>query len=102
MGAALTVCTLPGQKPSDRLGPGEVEMGLGIHGEPGHSKESLGTAREVIRSLVHRRVERLPPGCATVGRLCIHVDGHDGRRAGWCTAASCRGSFPRGRVSASW
>ncbi|KAG6676024.1 hypothetical protein I3842_15G133500 [Carya illinoinensis] len=35
MGVALTVCTLPGQVTSDRLGPGKMELGLGIHGEPG-------------------------------------------------------------------
>ncbi|KAF9618405.1 hypothetical protein IFM89_001128 [Coptis chinensis] len=35
MGIALSVCTLPGQISSDRLGPGKMELGLGIHGEPG-------------------------------------------------------------------
>lgn len=30
MGVALTVCTVPGQNPSDRLGPGKMELGLGI------------------------------------------------------------------------
>jgi dihydroxyacetone kinase len=35
MGAALTVCAIPGRVPSDRLaGPG-CELGLGVHGEPG-------------------------------------------------------------------
>nr|CAD1837415.1 unnamed protein product [Ananas comosus var. bracteatus] len=35
MGVALSVCTLPGQVTSDYLGPGLMELGLGIHGEPG-------------------------------------------------------------------
>ncbi|KAG8097969.1 hypothetical protein GUJ93_ZPchr0013g37283, partial [Zizania palustris] len=35
MGIALSVCTLPGQVTSDRLGPEQMELGLGIHGEPG-------------------------------------------------------------------
>ncbi|KAJ3672875.1 hypothetical protein LUZ60_006249 [Juncus effusus] len=35
MGVALSVCTLPGQVTSDRLGPEIMELGLGIHGEPG-------------------------------------------------------------------
>lgn len=30
MGVALTVCTVPGQNTSDRLGPGKMELGLGI------------------------------------------------------------------------
>ncbi|KAF6150762.1 hypothetical protein GIB67_020845 [Kingdonia uniflora] len=35
MGVALSVCTLPGQVTSDRVGTGKMEIGLGIHGEPG-------------------------------------------------------------------
>ncbi|EPS65311.1 hypothetical protein M569_09467, partial [Genlisea aurea] len=35
MGVALSVCTLPGQPASDRLAAGKIELGLGIHGEPG-------------------------------------------------------------------
>jgi triose/dihydroxyacetone kinase / FAD-AMP lyase (cyclizing) len=30
MGVALSVCTLPGQVTSDRLGPKQMELGLGI------------------------------------------------------------------------
>jgi dihydroxyacetone kinase len=30
MGVALSVCTLPGQVTSDRLGPGKMELGLGL------------------------------------------------------------------------
>ncbi|XP_027357792.1 putative 3,4-dihydroxy-2-butanone kinase isoform X1 [Abrus precatorius] len=41
MGVALTVCTLPGQVTSDRLGPGKMELGLGIHGEPGAAVADL-------------------------------------------------------------
>ncbi|CAH2036110.1 unnamed protein product [Thlaspi arvense] len=35
MGVALSVCSLPGQDASDRLGPEKMELGLGVHGEPG-------------------------------------------------------------------
>lgn len=41
MGVALSVCTLPGQITSDRLGPGKMELGLGIHGEPGAAVADL-------------------------------------------------------------
>ncbi|KAJ0047841.1 hypothetical protein Pint_16828 [Pistacia integerrima] len=41
MGVALSVCTLPGQVTSDRLGPGKMELGLGIHGEPGAAVADL-------------------------------------------------------------
>lgn len=35
LGTALTTCTVPGTAPSDRLDAQTMEMGLGIHGEPG-------------------------------------------------------------------
>ncbi|CAM8910081.1 unnamed protein product [Rhodiola kirilowii] len=41
MGVALSVCTLPGQVTPDRLGPGKMEFGLGIHGEPGAAVTDL-------------------------------------------------------------
>lgn len=41
MGVALSVCTLPGQVTSGRLGPGKMELGLGIHGEPGAAVADL-------------------------------------------------------------
>lgn len=37
MGVALSVCTLPGQVTSDRLGPGLLELGLGIVSDLKHS-----------------------------------------------------------------
>ncbi|KAL6183326.1 hypothetical protein ACLB2K_044737 [Fragaria x ananassa] len=41
MGVALSVCTLPGRVTPDRLGPGKMELGLGIHGEPGAAVADL-------------------------------------------------------------
>nr|CAB3493455.1 unnamed protein product [Digitaria exilis] len=41
VGVALSVCTLPGQETSDRLGPEQIELGLGIHGEPGAAVTEL-------------------------------------------------------------
>ncbi|CAI7896571.1 unnamed protein product [Closterium sp. NIES-53] len=35
MGVGLSVCTVPGGFPSDRLPATKMELGLGIHGEPG-------------------------------------------------------------------
>eukprot|EP00897_Mesotaenium_endlicherianum_P005163 jgi/Mesen1/4675/ME000241S03716 len=35
MGVGLSVATIPGSAVSDRLGPTKMELGLGIHGEPG-------------------------------------------------------------------
>jgi len=41
VGVALSVCTLPGQETSDRLGLEQIELGLGIHGEPGAAVTEL-------------------------------------------------------------
>ena len=35
MGVALSTCTVPGTEQSTRIPPGHIELGLGIHGEPG-------------------------------------------------------------------
>ena len=35
MGVALSTCTVPGSERSTRIPPGHIELGLGIHGEPG-------------------------------------------------------------------
>ncbi|PKU71854.1 putative 3,4-dihydroxy-2-butanone kinase [Dendrobium catenatum] len=48
MGVAFSVCTLPGHVTSDRLGPGLMELGLGIHGEPGAAVADLQTADIVV------------------------------------------------------
>ena len=45
MGVALTSCTVPAAgKPNFDLGPDEMEMGVGIHGEPGRRRVKLGSA----------------------------------------------------------
>ncbi|CAD7699261.1 unnamed protein product [Ostreobium quekettii] len=52
MGVAMDVCTLPGASPSDRLGPDEIELGLGIHGEPGARKAAYHPADAVVQSML--------------------------------------------------
>ncbi|KAG0476310.1 hypothetical protein HPP92_012726 [Vanilla planifolia] len=48
MGVAFSVCTRPGHVTSDRLGPGVMELGLGIHGEPGAAIADLLPADVVV------------------------------------------------------
>ncbi|CAL5442524.1 unnamed protein product [Camellia sinensis] len=48
MGVALSVCTLPGEVTSDRLGPGKMELGLGIHGEPGAAVADIQSVDNVV------------------------------------------------------
>jgi len=57
MGVALTSCTVPAAgTPTFRLGEGEMEMGVGIHGEPGRRRVKLehadAIAEEMIASIV--------------------------------------------------
>jgi dihydroxyacetone kinase len=42
LGVALSTCTIPGTNPSARLNaPQSIEIGMGIHGEPGREKSTL-------------------------------------------------------------
>ncbi|MFF0911934.1 dihydroxyacetone kinase subunit DhaK [Microbacterium enclense] len=53
MGVALTSCTVPAAgRPTFELPEDEMEVGVGIHGEPGRSRVPLASAREVARMLV--------------------------------------------------
>ena len=52
MGVALTSCTVPAAgKPTFQIGPDEMEMGVGIHGEPGRRRVKLGSADDVAGEL---------------------------------------------------
>ncbi|TFB54051.1 dihydroxyacetone kinase subunit DhaK [Cryobacterium sp. TMT1-62] len=53
MGVALSSCTVPAAgKPTFELAEGEMEIGVGIHGEPGRRRVPLAGAAEVARLLV--------------------------------------------------
>ena len=53
MGMALTSCTVPAAgTPTFELGEGEMEVGIGIHGEPGRRRLPMAPAREVAEMLL--------------------------------------------------
>ncbi|MEL4358852.1 MULTISPECIES: dihydroxyacetone kinase subunit DhaK [unclassified Luteococcus] len=53
MGMALTSCTVPAAgKPTFELADDEMELGIGIHGEPGRERRALAPARELAQLLV--------------------------------------------------
>ncbi len=53
MGLALTSCTVPAAgKPTFEIGENEMELGVGIHGEPGRERIPLAPAREIAEMLV--------------------------------------------------
>ncbi|MBN9376164.1 MAG: dihydroxyacetone kinase subunit DhaK [Cellulomonas sp.] len=53
MGMALTSCTVPAAgKPTFDIAEDEMEIGVGIHGEPGRHREKLAPAHEIAQMLV--------------------------------------------------
>lgn len=54
IGAARDTCTLPGREKSERIGRDEVEIGLGIHGEPGVELARFTTSAALIETLAAR------------------------------------------------
>ncbi len=49
MGMALTSCTVPAAgKPTFELGEDEIELGIGIHGEPGMQRSSIKPVDEIV------------------------------------------------------
>ena len=61
MGMALTSCTPPAKgSPLFELGEDEMEMGVGIHGEPGRSREKLASANQIVDELLEAVVTDLP------------------------------------------
>ena len=61
MGIALTSCTVPHVgHPTFDLGDEEMEVGIGIHGEPGRSRVALRPADEIVEMLVEPIVADLP------------------------------------------
>ncbi len=53
MGMALTSCTVPAAgKPTFELPEDHMEIGIGIHGEPGRHREPLTGAKDIARQLV--------------------------------------------------
>ena len=66
MGMALTSCTVPAVgKPTFELGEDEIEIGIGIHGEPGRRRVPLATAGKIAEMLVEPIVSDLPSAAGT-------------------------------------
>jgi phosphoenolpyruvate---glycerone phosphotransferase subunit DhaK len=61
MGMALTSCTVPAAgKPTFELGEDEMEIGIGIHGEPGRERMKLKPAAEIVEMMATAVVDDLP------------------------------------------
>jgi phosphoenolpyruvate---glycerone phosphotransferase subunit DhaK len=61
-GVALTSCATPSKgTPIFELGPDEIEVGVGIHGEPGRRRERHTTASEIVEMILTPILEDLKP-----------------------------------------
>jgi dihydroxyacetone kinase-like protein len=78
-GIALSSCTPPAAgKPIFDLPDGEIELGIGIHGEPGRRREPIRPARELATEMVEAVVSDLQP---TTGKVLAFVNGMGGTPA---------------------
>lgn len=55
MGMAISPCTVPAAgKPGFELSDDEMEIGIGIHGEPGTHRDKIASADEIAKSLLDK------------------------------------------------
>src|SRR5881275_3371456 len=77
MGMALTSCTVPtAGKPTFELGEDEMEIGIGIHGEPGRRRVKLAPADDITEMLTNPVVEDL--GLKSGEQVLAFVNGMGG------------------------
>ena len=73
MGVALTACTPPAKgSPLFELGDDEIEMGVGIHGEPGRERKKLASADEIVDELLDAVVADLPYASGNTVALMVN------------------------------
>jgi len=79
VGVAFAGCTIPGQEePLFTVPPGMMEVGLGIHGEPGVRTEPQRPAREIARLLVETILADAPRDAGS--RAAVLVNGLGGTK----------------------
>ena len=77
MGVALTACTPPAKgSPLFELGGDEMEVGVGIHGEPGRERRKLASSNDITDELLDAVVSDLP--FASGDRVALMVNGLGG------------------------
>ena len=77
MGVAFSSCTVPeAGVPTFEIGPDEMEIGVGIHGEPGRRRAAIQPAISIVRDLMQAILKDLNP---QKGReVLLHVNGFGG------------------------
>jgi dihydroxyacetone kinase-like protein len=77
IGVALTSCTVPAAgTPTFVLGDDEIEMGIGIHGEPGRRRVKLARADHIAEEMVGAITNDYEGGAK--GRALLFVNGFGG------------------------
>ena len=77
MGVALTACTPPAKgSPLFEMGEDEMEMGVGIHGEPGRERKKIASADAIVDELLDAVVSDLP--YSKGDRVALMVNGLGG------------------------
>ena len=85
MGVALTSCTVPAAgRPTFELPEDEMEMGVGIHGEPGRRRVKLQSAEAIAEEMVNAITGDLAP--AAGAEILLLVNGFG--------ATPCDGALP--------
>ncbi|MEM8741317.1 MAG: dihydroxyacetone kinase subunit DhaK [Pseudomonadota bacterium] len=73
MGVALTSCIVPAAgKPTFEIGEAEMEMGVGIHGEPGRRRVALASAEAIAEEIVAALCEDLKPAPGAEALLMVN------------------------------
>lgn len=77
MGAAINPCIVPAAGiPGFEIGEDEMEVGIGIHGEPGVSKEKLKPANEIAEELLNNIINDF--GSLKDEEVCVLINGAGG------------------------
>ncbi|MFE2324457.1 dihydroxyacetone kinase subunit DhaK [Streptomyces sp. NPDC059385] len=75
-GVALTACSTPAKgSPTFELPDGELELGVGIHGEPGRERRAMMPAREIAEIAVGAVLEELAEVGPADGPVLVLVNG---------------------------
>uniref|UniRef100_A0A8C6LSY6 Triokinase/FMN cyclase n=1 Tax=Nothobranchius furzeri TaxID=105023 RepID=A0A8C6LSY6_NOTFU len=77
LGVSLSPCSVPGCLPSFDLPPGDMELGLGIHGEPGIQRSKVASADEVVKTMLDHMTNpdsqsHLPLSSGDAVVLCVN------------------------------
>ena len=77
MGVAFSSCVVPAAgRPTFDIGADEMEMGVGIHGEPGRRREKIKPADAIVKDLMDAILADLRPSAAS--EVLLHVNGFGG------------------------